>query len=438
MSGPTGGTTALIAIALVTTAHRVAADPLDEFGLGTAAAATAGARAASAHGAEAAHHNPAGVALDAEPSVLLGYGYGAMRLDINGRDAEVLDAHGTSLGVAMPVALGRGVVLGVGLALYLPDQFVARIQLIPPTEPHFVLLDNDPHRLVAEPVVALKLSDWIAIGGGASVLADARGRGITFNVGVVGGEKVGEAALDVALPIRAAPLLGVMIGPDHRIRGGLTWRGELGLDLALDILANIDVAGVVTGDALVAVRAANYFTPARLTGGIAADVTPDVTLAGDVVWSRWSRFGSGLADLRVLVGLDITPPLVQTDVPASGFEDTVAVHLGAEYRRGRRGDGRRLRWALRGGWAYLPTPVPDQTGLTSFADNDRHLFALGGSVTLADLAPILTRPIELGAALQWHLLAGRLTVKDTADFPGAAFSSAGSILHAAVSATVSF
>jgi long-chain fatty acid transport protein len=428
----------LVVLLLLLAARPAAADPLDEFGLGATAAGTAGARTASAHGAEAAHHNPAGIALEEDPTVLLAYGYGAMRLGINGRDAEVLDARGTSLAVAVPIALGGGVALGVGLALYLPDQFVARIQQIPPTEPHFILLDNDPHRLVAEPVAALRLSEWLSLGAGASVLGDARGNGITFNVGVIGGEKVGEAALDAALPTRVAPILGVMVAPGKRVRGGATWRGELGLDLALDILANVDVAGVVTGDALVSVRADNYFTPARLTGGIAADVTPELTLSGDVVWSRWSRFGSGLADLRVIVSLDITPPLVQTEVPPSAFEDTVALRLGAEYRHGRNGDGERLHWAVRGGWAYLPTPVPEQTGLTSFADNDRQIFALGAGLTLADFAPILTRPIELGAAVQWHQLSGRLTVKDSQDFPGAAFSSDGSIVHANLTATVTF
>src|SRR5262249_4501442 len=150
----------------------------------------------------------------------------------------------------VPYRIG-GVDTAFGIALYLPDQYIARIQLIPATEPHFVLYDNDVHRIVVEPVLSIRPARWISLGGGASILTDAAGNGITFNVGVVGGQKVGESALDVSLPTRAAPLLGVLLMPTDRVRLGLTYRGSIDLDLRLGILANVDVAGVVTGDVLI-------------------------------------------------------------------------------------------------------------------------------------------------------------------------------------------
>lgn len=422
-----------IAIAIAVPSSALA-DPLDEFGAGSRAAGMAGSYVASAEGADAAHHNPAGIALAANPSLLLGYGYGAMQLSINGRDAEVLNAHGATIGAALPLRLSDDITVAAGLGLYLPDQFIARVQLIPPTEPHFILLDNDPHRLVIEPVAAIKLGDYAAIGAGVSMLGDARGDGITFNVGVVGGEKVGEAALDAGLPARLAPLLGALITPTPRVRAGFMYRGELSLDLALDIVSNVDVAGVVTGDVLVSIRATNYFTPQRATGGLAVDVLPDLTVNGQLSWANWAAYPSGLADLAVLLSLDLSPPLVQTDQPPAGFTNTLDARFGAEYRFG----GPRTRFAARSGYAYLPTPVPNQVGLTSFADNDRHVVALGLGVTLADYAPLLTRPIDLSLGLQWHHLQKRMTVKDAMQFPGEAFSSAGNIFHVGTSMKVDF
>jgi Outer membrane protein transport protein (OMPP1/FadL/TodX) len=430
---PAAAAAAAAAAALALAAAPAAADPLDDFGFGGQAAALAGARTATAVGPEAAHYNPAGVALGDRPALLAGWTYDAMRLRIDGADAEVLDAHGTSLGLAVPVPLGDWTV-GGALGLYLPDQFLARVQLIPATEPHFVLLDNDPHRAVVEPVVAVAYKGKLAFGAGASIFADAASKQIVFDVGVVAGEKVGEAALDIALPVRVAPLVGVWARPHPKVRLGATFRGELSLDLRLDILANVQVAGVVTGDALVSIRAANYFTPARATVGAAVDVLPDVTVSGDVTWQQWSAFGTGLPDLRVLVALDITPPLVSTENPPAAFTDTVGARLGAEWR----GGGRRTRWALRGGWAYLPSPVPPQTGLTSFADGDRQLFTAGAGVTLADWAPILTRPIDVDLALGWQHVAHRLTTKDITVFPGEAFSSGGDLLTASLSTTIQF
>jgi long-chain fatty acid transport protein len=423
-------------LALSLLATSAAADPLDDFGFGGRAAATAGARTATASGPEAAHHNPAGIARGEHAAAMLGWGYGAMRLDINGHDAELLDPRGTALGVAVPIDAGGGWTVAGGLALYLPDQFLARVQLIPATEPHYVLLDNDPHRVVVEPVAAIAYGDRLAIGAGASVLADARSHAIVFDVGVVAGDKVGEAQLDIELPVRLAPLLGVWGRPHPRIALGATFRGELSLDLFLDILANVQVEGVVTGDALVSLRASNYFTPARATAGVAVDLTDALTVAAEVTWAQWSRFAAGVPDLRVLVALDVTPPLVSTDLPVAGFTDTVSGRLGAEWRHAPA--GARTHWAVRGGWAYLPSPVPAQTGLTSFADGDRLLVTAGGGLTLADWAPILTAPIDVDLALQWQHVGHRLTRKDPAVFPGQAFSSGGDILHASISTTVRF
>jgi len=430
---------ALIATVLVAAlAGPAFADPLDEFGTGGRNEGTAGAAAATSRGVDAAHVNPAGVADAPYPAAMVGYGYGAMALRINGRDAGVLDAHGTTLGLALPLGLGHGVRTGFGLAMYLPDQFLARIQLVPPTEPHFFRLDNDPHRIVVDPVFSVRFGRYLAVGAGASLLADARGSGIDFNVGVVSGEKVGESALDATLPLRTAAVAGILITPTDRVRLGLGYRGQLSLDIALDILANVDVAGVVTGDALVTARAMSYFTPRRVVGGAEVDVTPNLSVSGQVTWSQWSALSTAVADIRALVALDVTPPLVQTDTPPAGFDNVVTGRAGVEYRSHFGRPGHRSDLALRAGYAYLPTPVPPQTGLTSLADNDRHVLALGAGLILADFAPILTRPVEIAAAVQWHHLADQLTVKDARDFPGEAFSSGGNIVHVSTSLTVSF
>jgi len=191
---------------------------------------------------------------------------------------------------------------------------------------------------------------------------------------------------------------------------------------------------VVTGDALVALRAQNYFTPARVTAGAAFDVTDDLTISGDLTWSRWSRYDAGAADLKVLVALDITPPLVSTTNPQPGFHDTFNGRAGVEWRH----PGAHTDFALRGGWGYQPSPVPPQTGITSFADGDRMIVSAGAGVRLADWRPYLTKPIDLDLCLQWQHVGHRLTQKDATMFPGQAFSSGGDLLHAGLSATVRF
>jgi long-chain fatty acid transport protein len=426
---------AFVAGALVaaSTARTASADPLDTFGFGARASSMAGATTAATRGSAATHANPAAVASIDDPEVTIGWAFDHMALSLAGKDANVLDAHGTDVGLAIPIEFG-GMTHAFGLALYLPDQFIARLQLIPATEPHFVRFDNDVHRIVAEPVYSVRLSRYLSLGAGVSILTDVAGNGITFDVGVVGGEKVGESALDVSLPTSATPLVGILVTPTPRVRIGGAWRGELDLGLKLDILANVDVAGVVTGDALISLRAVNYFTPNRVNAGIAVDVTDELTLTAEIGWQEWSRFKGGVPDLKVLVALGISPPLVPALFPEDHFEDVWTPRVGAEWstRIGR------ADFAIRMGYAYEPSPVPEQTGLTSFADNDRHIVGFGLGLTLRAFQPILTRPVSFDLGTQWQHLTSRLTIKDQMLYPGVTLRSAGEILRGGMTMTVSF
>jgi long-subunit fatty acid transport protein len=319
-----------------------------------------------------------------------------------------------------------------GTALYIPDQFIARLQLIPATEPHFVLLDNDVHRLVAEPAVSLRVFPWLAIGFGLSMFTDVAGNGIQFDVGVSENGNVGQGALDVDQPSRIAPYAGILVIPIDAVRIGAVYRSSIDLSLRLGIVANVDVADVVTGDAIIDIRAINFYTPRRIALGVAVDVVPDVTLTAELAWVNWSRFRGGTPDVQILVNLGITPPLLHTLFPSDNFHDTWLPRFGAEWHAGLSS----LDFVFRTGYAFEPSPVPSQTGLTSFADNDRHIFAVGAGIKFRAFEPVLTRPLSLDLALQLHVLPERLTVKDQMVFPGAAFSSGGNILRGSVTLSV--
>jgi long-subunit fatty acid transport protein len=415
-------------VVLILLCGHAAADPLDELGFGAAATGMGNARTALAVGAEAIHLDPAGVALAQRPELLVGWQYAHDRLSLDGNDADLLDAHGTSLGIAIPFRIGKKLRFGTGVALYLPDQFLARIQLTPISEPHYVRFESAAHRIVVEPVFAVAVGDW-AFGAGASVLADAKSRDLTFGVGVVGGDKQADARLDIALPVRYAPLVSARWKPSRMVELAASFRGELSLDLDLDIVANIDVPNVVTGDVKVALRSVSYFTPMRATIGAAVHPRDDLVITADLTWERWSSLGSGAPDLSVLIALDITPPLVSSMQPPANFHDIVTPRAGAEWRTGK------LR--LRAGAGYLPSPVPAQTGITSFADGARVL-ATGGAGIRIEPGAVLAQPIDLDLGIAWQHVAHDLVHKDPMLQPGGAFSSGGDILQASASATVRF
>jgi long-chain fatty acid transport protein len=112
--------------------------------------------------------------------------------------------------------------------------------------------------------------------------------------------------------------------------------------------------------------------------------------------------------------------------PKVSFSDVWTPRLGAEYRGT---FASHFTWAARAGYAYEPSPVPPQTGLTSFADNDRHIVTLGAGVASDRLWSWLPKRLSLDAALQVHELVGKTTVKGT---PSPGFSSGGSLIHLGV------
>jgi long-subunit fatty acid transport protein len=404
-------------------------DALELFGFSARGTALCGALTGGADDAAAAFYNPAGAALAAEPQLALGWTYAYTKLTLDRSDAHVLRPHGMSLGAALPWHRGN-FSAALALGVYMPDQFVLRIQVIPPSEPHFGLLDNGPHRFTADAVVALR---WraLALGAGVSFLTDANGR-IDLDVGLSGGEKQGRAALDFALPTKVAPFLGLLARVGEQLNVGLSYRGELDLRLALDILAKVDVAGVVSGDAAITLRAINFYTPAKLAAGARLLVTESLAVNLDLVYFRWSALNASTPELRVLLDLGLSPPLVSAAFPASGYRDTLSERAGIELtRRGR------LTLRLRAGAAVEPSPVPDQHGLVSVADNDRLVLGAGGGLELVDRSGILRHPVSLDAGVQVHHLLERTTVKaDPSLGPG--FTSGGDIVVVSITATGRF
>lgn len=417
---------AVVVVAVLATTAQ--ADPLDELGTGAASTGMAGARTALAIGAEAAHDNPANVSRATSPELILGYQYSLEHLQLDGRDAGVVDAHGTTLALAIPFAIA-GVQLGIGAAAYLPDQYLARIQLAPIGQPQFVRFASANQRVVVEPVASVSFGE-LAVGAGASLLANARSNRLTFEVGVDSGSTHGQADLDIELPLRVAPVVGVWWRPRPWLELAGTFRGELSLDVALDVRANVDVPDVISGDAIVTLRSVSYFTPMRGTVAAAVHATGDLVVTAEATWEHWSALGSGVPSLDVLVALDLAPPLVSSQAHPASFSDIVTTRVGAEWTPGD-------TWRLRAGLGYLPSPVPAQTGVTSFADGRRILGSIGAGVQIKPGA-VLTRPLDLDLALAWQHVDHQLVVKDVALDPGGAFSSGGDIVQASISTTVRF
>lgn len=162
---------------------------------------------------------------------------------------------------------------------------------------------------------------------------------------------------------------GVMFIPDDKLSLGLAWRSRV----KVTSTGNMTVSNI-------APALQPLFGGAEFSTGISSPATfPDIislgaawrplkelTLALDFEQIRWSSFKN--AELTLL-----------NKVPAAGFSDSSTaldwrdiwtIKAGAEYKVND-------RLALRGGYAYVATPVPDHTLDAGNPDSTQHNFSLG-------------------------------------------------------------
>jgi long-subunit fatty acid transport protein len=400
------------------------ADAPSLFGFGARAAGVARAGVALDDPGAAARENPA---LAAEPGlrVSLGYGYGALGLTFDGAGAGVPHSSGVDLAAQYGVHVARAVDIGLALALHLPDPYLAQIAFQQATVPQFVLYGASLQRTSFDLAVAVRIGP-VSIGGGAAAGLSVGGQGASFDLGQDAHGTNADGSVDVSIPYHLAPILGARADLG-RVAIGASFRGPVALDLSFDNRAAIDLSGnPLNGTTTVAVSGTSGYDPAVVTLGAKVAVGGGVTLLGSLEYAAYHSAPPPVADVEIAVHLGTTPGLREVSFPSPRFRDTIAPRLGVELRRP---SAEAWRWAARAGYAVLPSPVPTQTGFTTYTDATRHQLAIGGGYHIGRLAGV---DLALDAAGQLHLLAPRTEDKDNPALPYAQFEVGGHILYGAL------
>jgi hypothetical protein len=424
----------LLAAALLASTPALAGDPASTFAIHARPAALAGASMALVEPTSAPFHNPAAAALGSGLSIKLGYMLSHPMLTYNGARADVEPVHGMSLALRVPLldrqAGTRRLRAALGLGLFVPDRWIARIYLIEPTRPSFVMWEGAVNRIVAVPLLALAVDDLVSIGAGATLLAD--GAAVAdLDLGFEGSQTRTDGAVDLELRLRAAPVVGIMIHPLpwFTLAGG--YSGELAMDLELDVHALISAPGI-EGNTLVSIRGTNDYTPASAWAAAAVHPSPHLDVLLQATYVMWHRANPYYSKLRMLVDLGVDPVVLGDIAPSSRLEDRWVLAAGLE---GRIPVLSGCTLSLRAGYQYRPTPVPDQTGWTSYADSDVHLAAAGlGFDTWQDRSVRL----RVSWAFQLQRLVKRTVEKDPAVFVSTGFTTEGWVLASMLDLELSF
>jgi len=155
----------------------------------------------------------------------------------------------------------------------------------------------------------------------------------------------------------------------------------------------------------------------------------------DVTSYDWSRFDDPF--------ITIEPIVAQTD---PDFHDIFVPRVGLEVEPV-------AGFALRLGYYYQPTPIPEQDGPTTLVDLDKHVFSFGFGWTWytkeerirrADgdirIEEVEVAPVSIDAFVQYHyLLEDDVEKEDPATSPvGGGYKASGSILNGGIQVILRF
>jgi hypothetical protein len=379
-----------------------AADVPGMFGPSPRSAAFARADVAAPEPLDAPRQN---AALAAEPGLRLraGYGYAGLDLLIDGESARVDDVGAISFAAQYGARVSKLVAIGSAFAVLIPDRYLAKLAFRPASEPQFVLYEAPLERTSVDAVLAVKVGDF-GLGGGVAGSLDLGGNGTNFQLGQDARGTYADAALDVSLPYHFAPIVGAA-WHTPAISAGASFRGPLAVDLSLDSIDKVKLAGnPLNGTTIVKVRGVGGYDPAKVDFGASAATHAGLTLMLGFEYSIWSAAPPPVADVSLDVHLGTTPSQREATFPSPRFRDTLSPRVAVELRRPVAGPGAPWTWAIRGGYAFSPSPVPPQVGFTSYADSDRHEVSFGGAVKLGRAVGV---DWTLDAAGQVHALDDR-------------------------------
>jgi long-chain fatty acid transport protein len=385
--------TALVSVLMVPGVARATAGTA--FSETSSTAALANAVSARPGNAGTMLQNPAGLADIAEPELIL-CGH-VDRLDQSfartGETAQDLGRWfgGFGMAVAAPLPgpwwLKR---VRVGLALDLPAEHILEVSVpVRADQPVSPLYGSRPDRVSTLGTLAIDLARWLKIGAGVGITPSldtptevtyVAGRDKSVDKSVV-------VRLDRSLSLAVSPFVGIRVQPVKTFGLGLVYRDA---SFSHATGSQQTIAGSILANDPIDFNA--FWDPTELVAGAAWGPFSNVTFSTDVTWHRWSEFKTGF----------------DSD-PSPAFHDTVSVRSGIEWQA--------RRWLfLRGGWAFEPSPIPEQTGNSNYIGSDTMVLALGGGV---DLRPLVHVPLAIDLHVRTRIGTTQTSHKDPSQLPDA-------------------
>ena len=339
------------------------ADVYEEFGFGARAQGMGGAMTALASDGFATYYNPGGLILSRHINLSTGFSFADYALtfdsdsggDLDDDAERIPDLSAWTLAVSSTIPLDVPDRLAFGVSVFLPTRNLVDIRAKAPSEePEWFRYGERHDRINVNAALAVKITDWLFFGAGASMFVDGEGS-VVLSAGL-NTPTVTEYELELEPDFGA--VVGFYLAPADWLSFGITYRSEVSFKLDFPALA--EVQGIQLPLRLESI---GVFTPHQVQVGVAVNPTDWLLVSLDLLWSNWSAYEDPY--LVVTSNTVAVPNRVRED-----FDDVFSPRLGVEVAA--------TDWLfLRGGYYFRNAVIDDQDGLTNLVDSDKHVFTFG-------------------------------------------------------------
>ncbi|MEM9691136.1 MAG: hypothetical protein AAGA56_01200 [Myxococcota bacterium] len=348
------------------------ASPQEVLGFGYRSTAMGTTGAASAEGVDAVYHNPALLSRSRDTTLEIGFTAANFLLDAEGsglvgRLPGYSSFTATTIGGLLPLpfegVLKDRITLGVGFVT--PTDVVVRGRILFPEKPQVLLADR-VQSVALQGALGVDVGAGFRIGGGVAALAALEG---TVTVATDASGRIGTVVEDT-LVASYAPLVGASYEWDD-FRVGLAFRGEL--VGRFNVIINAENLAGLTIPPLNISGVAQY-DPWQLAAEFAHD-WGRLHWAVGLTYKHWPDYPGPIAPtVRCEDAANPEEGCMALQPTDPDYAPVVSPRTGFEYDTPLSPDVM-ARW--RAGYAFEPTPAPEQRGLEGLYDMHRSVFSLG-------------------------------------------------------------
>ncbi len=360
----------------------------------------AGAGVTQAVGYEAAFLNPAGLVLT--PGTTLSAGYGVtsawlytQRGSQPERRFDTKPLGATELGFTLPFELFQQRFV-LGFAGSSPGGSVAEADLPLAETPQFPRLLSRQRAVDFDLALAVRPLKFLAFGVGVRALSTLSGTAEVERTKQTTSTRVSDTLAPVL-----APLAGVTAFFGSRATLALVARAPLRADFDIQLGA-VDLGATQLPPLNLAGLA--HYDPLAIQAEYAQRLGPLEAMFGAV----YQRFRATPTLLPRTVSCPAErPDCLALTASSPQFHDTFDLHVAATLSLA---VTRSASAKLRAGYAFVPSPIPEQAASENLLDGARHRLGLGYGLTLSDPLP----PLGLDCALTFDQLVARTSKKQPA------------------------